>query len=127
MYLRPNVRKKNGKEHRYFSVVEKRRLADGKYTAMALIGFDPFVLTKSDPFIAKERVFSFPSSRGGATGSEGVGGVAGRKLAAAPGQKGAGAWVAEGRWARGSKGGSSLRRSSSFQSCWLGRRRCMAG
>jgi hypothetical protein len=32
MYLRPNVRKKNGKEHRYFSVVEKRRLADGKYT-----------------------------------------------------------------------------------------------
>jgi len=32
MYLRPNVRKKNGKEHRYFSVVEKRRLAGGKYT-----------------------------------------------------------------------------------------------
>ena len=32
MYLRPNVRKKNGKEHRYFSVVEKRRLAHGKYT-----------------------------------------------------------------------------------------------
>ena len=30
--MRENVRKKNGKEHRYFSVVEKRHLADGKDT-----------------------------------------------------------------------------------------------
>ena len=32
MYLRENIRKKNGKQHRYFSIVEKRRLVDGKYT-----------------------------------------------------------------------------------------------
>jgi hypothetical protein len=32
MFLRENVRKKNGKEHRYFSVVENRRLGAGKYT-----------------------------------------------------------------------------------------------
>jgi len=32
MFLRENVRKKNGKEHRYFSVVENRRLGDGKST-----------------------------------------------------------------------------------------------
>jgi hypothetical protein len=32
MFLRPNVRKKNGKAHRYFSVVESRRLAGGKST-----------------------------------------------------------------------------------------------
>jgi hypothetical protein len=31
MYLRENIRKKNGKEHRYFTVVENRRLARGKY------------------------------------------------------------------------------------------------
>jgi transposase len=29
MYLRANTRKKNGKQHRYFSIVEKRRLARG--------------------------------------------------------------------------------------------------
>lgn len=32
MYLRANVRKKNGKQHRYFSVVENRRLASGTCT-----------------------------------------------------------------------------------------------
>jgi hypothetical protein len=30
MFLRDTKRKKNGKEHRYFSVVENRRLADGR-------------------------------------------------------------------------------------------------
>ena len=30
MFLRHTKRKKNGKEHRYFSVVENRRLADGR-------------------------------------------------------------------------------------------------
>jgi len=32
MYLRENIRKKNGKQHRYFSIVENRRLAGGKFT-----------------------------------------------------------------------------------------------
>ena len=32
MFLRANIRKKNGKAHRYFSVVENRRVADGKFT-----------------------------------------------------------------------------------------------
>jgi hypothetical protein len=32
MYLRARQRKKNGKRHRYFSVVESRRLAGGKHT-----------------------------------------------------------------------------------------------
>lgn len=32
MFLRANVRKKNGKHHRYFSVVENRRLTDGRST-----------------------------------------------------------------------------------------------
>ena len=32
MYLRAHTRKKNGKAHRYFSVVESRRLADGSST-----------------------------------------------------------------------------------------------
>ena len=32
MFLRANVRKKNGKRHRYFSVVENRRVADGTST-----------------------------------------------------------------------------------------------
>jgi hypothetical protein len=32
MFLRANVRKKNGKQHRYFSVVENRRLTDGRST-----------------------------------------------------------------------------------------------
>jgi hypothetical protein len=32
MFLRANVRKKNGKAHRYFSVVENRRLAGGGFT-----------------------------------------------------------------------------------------------
>jgi transposase len=30
MYLRATCRKKNGKEHRYFSIVENKRLADGR-------------------------------------------------------------------------------------------------
>ena len=30
MFLRANKRKKDGKEHRYFSVVENRRLTDGR-------------------------------------------------------------------------------------------------
>jgi hypothetical protein len=30
MYLRSHKRKKDGKEHRYFSIVEARRLSSGK-------------------------------------------------------------------------------------------------
>ena len=30
MYLRTKIRKKDGKEHRYFSVVESQRVSDGR-------------------------------------------------------------------------------------------------
>ena len=30
MFLRSSVRKKDGKEHRYFSIVENKRVADGR-------------------------------------------------------------------------------------------------
>ena len=30
MFLRSTTRKKNGKQHRYFSIVENKRLADGR-------------------------------------------------------------------------------------------------
>jgi hypothetical protein len=30
MFLRATTRKKDGKEHRYFSIVENRRVADGR-------------------------------------------------------------------------------------------------
>ena len=30
MFLRSTTRKKNGKQHRYFSIVENQRLADGR-------------------------------------------------------------------------------------------------
>ena len=30
MFLRATTRKKNGKQHRYFSIVENKRLADGR-------------------------------------------------------------------------------------------------
>ena len=30
MFLRSTSRKKNGKQHRYFSIVENKRLADGR-------------------------------------------------------------------------------------------------
>src|ERR1700758_1016108 len=30
MFLRGTIRKKNGKEHRYWSIVENKRIADGK-------------------------------------------------------------------------------------------------
>ena len=32
MFLRSTSRKKNGKPHRYFSIVENQRLADGRVT-----------------------------------------------------------------------------------------------
>jgi hypothetical protein len=37
MFLRANVRKKNGKPHRYFSVVENRRLSDGRSTQRQIL------------------------------------------------------------------------------------------
>jgi hypothetical protein len=37
MFLRQTIRKKDGKEHRYFSVVEKRRVADGRVVQRHLL------------------------------------------------------------------------------------------
>jgi hypothetical protein len=38
MFLRYTTRKKNGKEHRYWSVVENRRLADGRVAQRHALG-----------------------------------------------------------------------------------------
>ena len=37
MFLRQTIRKKDGKEHRYFSVVENRRVADGRVVQRHLL------------------------------------------------------------------------------------------
>ena len=37
MFLREKIRKKDGKEHRYFSVVENRRVADGRVVQRHLL------------------------------------------------------------------------------------------
>ena len=37
MFLRQTIRKKDGKEHRYFSVVENRRVASGRVVQRHLL------------------------------------------------------------------------------------------
>ena len=37
MFLRSTIRRKDGKEHRYWSVVENRRLRDGRVVQQAVL------------------------------------------------------------------------------------------
>src|SRR5437867_2884687 len=43
MFLRSTKRKKNGKEHRYFSVVENRRLADGRTLQLQVLAVNRLI------------------------------------------------------------------------------------